>query len=266
MKNCLVLVWYKIYTMDGISVVIMAGGQGKRFGTGKVKVLQEIFGKPMLVHIIENVEALNPIKIMVIVGNYKQVIENTLIDYIGEKRVSRLCFVNQPEAKGTGHALQCCMEELKTLDNSKVLVLSGDTPMMRLFTMRDIISIDSDAVLTVRDADNPFGYGRIITKDGMFEKIVEEKDANTDEKAVNLVNCGIYCIRSDLLVKNLPLLRNDNAQQEYYLTDVVKLIKDNEKVDISLFKISKKNEYEVMGVNTPEELELLIARMSGIIV
>jgi bifunctional UDP-N-acetylglucosamine pyrophosphorylase / glucosamine-1-phosphate N-acetyltransferase len=244
-------------------VVIMAGGQGKRFGPGKIKVLQEILGKPMLVHIISTAQNLAPKKILVIVGVYKDVIEKTLVSF-PEIDMSKVSFVNQLEPKGTGHALQCCIPEFIHLEDpmTKVLILSGDTPLMQLATMASIVNKSTNATITVRQADNPKGCGRVILVPNttQFDRIVEEKDASPSERLIDLVNCGVYCIRADYLVSNLPALTNNNAQQEYYITDVIKLIKDNEKVDIDLYKIPKENDYEVMGVNTPEEMETLIAR------
>jgi len=108
-----------------------------------------------------------------------------------------------------------------------------------------------------RISDNPTGYGRIILNGSKFNKIIEEKDASEEEKKIHIINCGIYCIKSNFLTYNLPLLNNNNAQQEYYITDVIKLIQDNNNIEIDMFEINENKAYEVMGVNTPEDLELL---------
>lgn len=247
---------------EDITVIIMAGGQGKRFTNG-IKVLQKINGIPMLVYLLLNVVKLQPKKILIVVGIYKDEIIKTVSEYIED--LSKIKFIYQSESKGTGHAIQCCIPDLVNMSGlqmTKILILSGDTPMIQLSTMYDFIhtmTTNSDASVMVRYTNNPSGYGRIITVGNSFVKIVEEKDALYDEKKIQLVNTGIYCIRSHLLIKYLPLLKNDNAQKEYYLTDVIKIINDNDKTDISLYEISKDREYEVMGVNTPDDLITLVS-------
>ena len=236
------------------AVVIMAGGNGTRFGNNKVKVLQEINNKPMLVHLINQVTNLNPKKIIVIVGVYKNIIIETVSEYCN---INNIIFIEQLNPKGTGHALQCCMHELEILRDSKVLILSGDTPLISVDTMCNLINNPSDALIMTRISENPTGYGRIILDESKFNKIVEEKDASEREKKIQIINCGIYCIKANLLTYNLPLLNNNNAQKEYYITDVIKLIKDNNNVEIDMFKINENKAYEVMGVNTPDDLELL---------
>ncbi len=250
---------------EDIAVIIMAGGQGKRFTNG-IKVLQNINGIPMLVYLVKNVLKLNPRKVLIVVGIYKDEIMKTVQMYIDD--MSKISFVYQSDAKGTGHAIQCCIPELLSLSGlqmTKVLILSGDTPMLQFSTMNDFIHslrTSSDVSVMTRKTNNPYGYGRIVTTiNNLFERVVEEKDATFLEKQIKLVNTGIYCIRSHLLIKNLPLLQNNNAQKEYYLTDVLKLIKDNDHREIALYEIPEEKEYEVMGVNTPEDLIALISKI-----
>jgi len=249
---------------EDVAIVIMAGGQGKRFTNG-IKVLQNINGIPMLVYLVHTALKLNPKKIIIVVGIYKIEIIKTLSNYISD--MSKIKFVDQLEPKGTGHALQCCIPELTNiggLQMTKILILSGDTPMIQLSTMYTFIhsmKSTSDVIVMVRNTDNPKGYGRIVTIGDEFYRIIEDKDASPEEKMITLVNSGIYCVRSHLLIKNLPLLNNNNSQNEYYLTDVIRLIKDNDQSDITLYEIPQEREYEVMGVNTQEDLNILIKSM-----
>ncbi len=250
---------------EDIAVIIMAGGKGKRFTDG-IKVLTEINGIPMLVYLVNNAMKLHPKNIIIVVGIYKNEIINRLKNHIVD--MSKIIFVEQPNPQGTGHAIQCCIPVLHKnggLQMTKVLILSGDTPMLQYSTMYSFIhsmKSNSDVVLMVRYTDNPDGYGRIVLNGTEFSKIVEDKDASIEEKNIKLVNTGIYCIRSHLLIKNLPLLKNDNSQQEYYLTDVLKLIKENDHTEISLYEIKREQEFEVLGVNTREDLSILVSAIN----
>lgn len=235
-------------------VIIMAGGNGKRFGEGKVKVLQEIDNKPILAHLVNQVSNLKIKKIIIIVGIYKNIIIETLSQYCN---INNITFIEQLNPQGTGHALQCCMHELEILGHSKVLILSGDTPLVTSETMYNLINRPSDALIMTRYSTNQNGCGRIITCDSKFIKIIEEKDASEEEKKITNINCGIYCIKANLLAYNLPFLNKNNVQQEYYITDVIKLIQQNNNIDIDMFEIPNYRVHEIMGVNTPDDLELL---------
>ena len=112
--------------------------------------------------------------------------------------------------------------------------------------------------------DNPHGYGRVIEKDGIFEKIVEEKDCNDEERKCTKTNAGIYAFKSKLLYTYLPYLSNDNAQNEYYLTDIVKIMKEHEMVQIGVYNIPTERQIELTGVNTKEQLEALNIQLLNI--
>jgi len=232
--------------MDTI-IIIMAGGLGKRMNSNLPKVLHTIHGKPMLCHVIEQSLALTPYKIFIVVGKYKNIIEQT----IGELKDKVECIL-QPEPLGTGHAIQCCREELMKYDK-KVLILSGDVPLLTTTTMQTMLTNANDVQIVTTVLDNPYGYGRIVHYDG-FVKIVEEKDATEEQKQIKNVNCGIYVIQSKLLCSYLPLLQNKNKQNEYYLTDIIALIQEWEQIQVDTYTISKEKQYEIMGVNTIEQL------------
>ena len=233
-------------------VIIMAGGLGKRMQSTLPKVLHEILGKPMLVHVVERALELNPTKIYVVVGKYLPIIAETLSNYDLIKYVD---FINQSVALGTGHAIQCCRDQLN--NDANVLILSGDVPLIKTDTLKKMMDELKYARIMTTTMDDPHGYGRIIENGGIFEKIVEEKDCNDEERKCQKTNAGIYAFASQMLYKYLPYISNDNAQEEYYLTDIVEIIKQHEGVSIDLYDMPVSNQIELTGVNTKEQLEEL---------
>lgn len=241
---------------QNLVVIIMAGGLGKRMNSNLPKVLHCIKEKPMLVHVVEQALLLNPTKILIVVGKYKEVIKNTLNDYINIDKTNKLIYVHQEEPLGTGHAIQCCLPELINFQrNSITLILSGDVPLLQHDTLKTFLQHNNEATLMTTLLDNPTGYGRIIEDNNIFTKIVEEKECLTNEKLVNKVNCGIYAFNTELLCKYITKLDNNNSQHEYYLTDIIKIIKCNENIIINTFDIPKKIQYQIMGVNTTDQLK-----------
>ena len=238
------------------TVVIMAGGLGKRMNSDESnllpKVLHKVKGKPMLLHVIETAISINPIDIYIIVGKYKDVIEKEIGNYNLSKKIK---FVIQEEALGTGHAIQCCLPILQNI-NSNVIILSGDVPLISKKTLENLININNIKLMTTI-LDNPKGYGRIVEKDNKFVKIVEDKDCDDFEREINKINSGIYSINSELICKYVMNLKNDNKQKEYYLTDIVEIIKENENIDVEIYNVPKENQFELMGVNTIEQLNQL---------
>lgn len=238
-------------------VVIMAGGLGKRMNSNLPKVLHQIRGKPMLVHIIEEALLIQSKKIYVIVGKFRDIIQKTVEKYINSN--CSIEYIDQPEPLRTGHAIQCAKPKLLRHPDSKVLILSGDVPFIKSTTMLKMLECDKAKLMTTL-VDKPTGYGRIIRHitNNQFEKIVEEKDCNQIEKQVNEINCGIYAFESNTLCWNLQFLKNNNSQLEYYLTDIFEIIKGNDdKINIETMEISKANQYQILGVNTIEQLEEL---------
>lgn len=235
-------------------IIIMAGGLGKRMNSDLPKVLHKMNGKPLLLNVVQQAMLLNPIKILIVVGKYKNIIETTLHEYISLDKIE---FIIQPEALGTGHAIQCCRDELLKYTDANVAILSGDTPLLKSTTILDIMHDFHKVKIVTTIMNNPHGYGRIIEIDGVFDKIVEEKDCCLEEKLVKKVNCGVYAFESAVLCKYLPLLQNKNAQNEYYLTDIIELIKNGEQIKIDLYNIREDRQIEIMGVNTIEQLTAL---------
>ena len=238
-------------------IIIMAGGLGKRMKSKIPKVLHLFHNIPMLIRIIRQAKKLIPHKILIVVGKYKHIIEKTIIKW--ENNLNGIQFVMQEPANGTGHAIQCCVPDIKKYDLSKVLILNGDNPLIKSETMIKMfnkLNEKNNCCIMTTHLDKPQGNGRIILdKNSIFNKIIEEKDCNEEEKKIDLVNSGLYCFNSHVLVDNIMKLNNNNAQNEYYLTDVMEIIKNNTKTNIDYIIHPKNKQYELIGINTKEHLE-----------
>lgn len=228
-------------------VLIMAGGLGSRMNSDLPKVLHELDGVPMIRRVVNSALEIDETSLIyVIVGKHRSLIENCL-----PQGNHRIFFVNQSEPKGTGHAIQCCREELlKYGDETRVLILSGDVPLFSTESMRTLLNYTTKSATIVSTLlEEPRGYGRIVGT-----RIVEDKDCSEYEKTICYVNCGIYAFSNRFLCERLPTLKNQNAQNEYYLTSI---FDDAVNDEVMLFDIKKDKHHEVRGVNTKEELSLL---------
>ncbi len=213
----LFLIRLNLYSIMQNGIIILAAGQGTRMRSALPKVLHTVGGKPMLGHLIDCAKKLGSSEPIVIYGHQGEKLRSTFAD-------ENINWVKQQEQLGTGHAVLQALPYLE--DDTTYLILVGDAPLIREQTLKDLslaAQPSGIAVLTV-SLDNPFGYGRIIrNEDGYVARIVEEKDASEAEKAVCEINSGVFAIRGDVLKKLLPQIGNDNAQKEYYLTDIVLL-------------------------------------------
>jgi UDP-N-acetylglucosamine diphosphorylase/glucosamine-1-phosphate N-acetyltransferase len=245
------------------AAIIMAGGLGKRMNSTLPKVLHTISDEPMIVRIIKEVHLIHPKKIYIVVGIYKSIIQSTIESYIDLAAYS-IHFVLQEQALGTGHAIQCCVNELSTYsDNTNVLILSGDVPLLKKETMCELLKKHNQVKMMVTHLEDPTGYGRILENiDIGSVKIIEEKDCSPEEKRISKVNCGIYAFEKSILCQYIVQLSNDNSQKEYYLTDIIKIIQENENISIGLLEIPLENQYEILGVNNVEQLVHLQKRMN----
>jgi UDP-N-acetylglucosamine diphosphorylase/glucosamine-1-phosphate N-acetyltransferase len=241
-----------------VVVVIMAGGLGKRMGSNVPKVLHKLAGIPMLCHILLKLKVLANIvnirKILIVVGKFKDIITEELKQF---HDLPDYTFVMQDEPLGTGHALQCCISELSVYPNSETLILSGDVPLIRPYTMNKILSIPSYVKIITATVKDPCGYGRILRNGDNFERIKEHKDCSESELEINEINCGIYAINTAYLCKYLPHLKNNNSQNEYYLTDIIEIIKREEQIEVGTYEMPQEDQYETTGINTLEQLKEL---------
>lgn len=222
--------------------IILAAGKGTRMKSKLYKVLHPVCGKPMVEHIMNRVTEINPEKIVTVVGHGADMVKEQLGD--------RSLYALQAEQLGTGHAVIQAKEFLQGKKGT-TLVISGDTPLLTSETLNNLFAYhqEKNASVTIltATAENPTGYGRIIRDNlGIVEKIVEQKDATTNEALVKEINTGTYCFDNELLFDALENLNTDNAQGEYYLTDIVEILKTNGKI-VAAYQT---NDYdESLGVN-----------------
>ena len=199
-----------------LHVVILAAGEGKRMKSALPKVLQPVAGRPMLAHVIATARQLAPAAIHVVYGHGGEQVRAAFADQ------PDLLWVEQAERLGTGHAVQQAVPAVP--DHARVLVLYGDVPLITAETLRRLLDVEAPLAVLVAELENPGGYGRIVRDaEGRVARIVEEKDADEAERAIRAVNTGIVAADAGALAVWLRELRNDNAQGEYYLTDVFAL-------------------------------------------
>ena len=226
---------------EDISIVILAAGKGSRMKSPTAKVLHSISGKPMLYHIIKaSLEISDDISV-VVAHQKEKVIEDmsTFFDNIH--------FVVQDAENfpGTGGAMMGVVPK-----NEKVLVLNGDMPLITSASLQGFLDTKSDVIMSIFDLKDPSGYGRVIIENEAVQYIVEQKDANETELKTTTVNAGIYAFSKSVIEKYIPLLSNDNAQEEYYLTDLVAMAKADG-LSISPLLVNEEN---FKGVNSKKDL------------
>jgi bifunctional UDP-N-acetylglucosamine pyrophosphorylase/glucosamine-1-phosphate N-acetyltransferase len=234
-----------------LSIVILAAGQGKRMKSDLPKVLQPLAGRPMLGHLLDTARTLRAAAIYVVHGHGGEHVKQVLAD-------EQVNWVLQAEQLGTGHAVAQAIPAIP--DDHQVLILFGDVPRVQQRTLEQLIAAGAEGlgVLTVILAD-PSGYGRIVRDTaGNLVRIVEQKDANTKERAIPEINTGLMSAPARLLRKWLAALKNDNAQGEYYLTDVV-VMAVRERVRVGA--VISPTEAEVLGVNDKVQLAQLEATL-----
>jgi bifunctional UDP-N-acetylglucosamine pyrophosphorylase/glucosamine-1-phosphate N-acetyltransferase len=236
-------------------VVILAAGEGKRMRSTTPKVLHELAGRSLLGHVVEAASALEPAHLMVVVGHGR----DQVTEHLSEVAPWALTVV-QAEQNGTGHAVRIALADLEArgveTTSGPVVVLTGDTPLLTGDTLVALLA-DHDArgasatVLTARVPD-PAGYGRIVRAgDGTVERIVEDKDADDAQRAIDEINAGMYAFAAGRLTASLARLTTDNAQGEEYLTDVVGLLRaDGDAVAASMCADAR----EILGVNDRVQL------------
>ena len=227
-----------------MNIVILAAGQGKRMHSNLPKVLHPLAGKPLVSHVIDTARTLSPHRLCIVYGHGGDAVRSAL-------DASDLSWALQEPQLGTGHAVR---QALPFLDGQgTTLVLYGDVPLIQSETLQRLVRAAADglAVLTVELAD-PQGYGRIVRNPaGQVVRIVEQKDATADEKKIREINTGIMAMPTGRLAEWLGRLSSDNAQNEYYLTDVVGMAVD---AGLPVRTASPEHEWEVLGVNSKVQL------------
>lgn len=224
-----------------LAVVTLAAGKGSRMKSDLPKVLHKLAGKPMLAHVLGSAAALGNAKLHVVIGHGADKVQQQITGF-------DVTWALQTEQNGTGHAVAQAMPEVDA--EATVLILYGDVPLIRTETLAQLLADtranQSLALLTVK-LDNPTGYGRIVrNSNGAIQAIVEHKDASAEQLAINEVNTGILAVSAKHLNTWLPKLSANNAQGEYYLTDIIAMaVADG----VAVNAIHPQDEYEVQGVN-----------------
>ncbi len=235
------------FSRDTIALVL-AAGKGTRMRSSVPKVLHPLLGRPLLGHVLGLLRASGIDRIVVVVGHGADRVMETF-------RGAGLDFVIQEQQLGTGHAVACAEKEVGPGD-SDILIICGDTPLIREETLKEFIRRhqESGNRLSILSSNfpNPTGYGRIVRDhNGVFKRIVEEKDALETEKRITEINTGTYLVDRKVLFTLVKELSSDNAQGEYYLTDIVELAV-NEGLKVDAFCLA--SEEEALGVNSRYQL------------
>lgn len=236
--------------MDGIAAIVIAAGKGTRMKSNLAKVLHSVGGEPMVCWPVATAREAGAGEIVLVVGHQAQDVQECFAGQAG------IAFALQEEQLGTGHAVACAVNLLHGFRGT-VMILCGDVPLIRVDTLRAMLAFHKErkavvSVLTTQ-LDNPFGYGRVVKcgKDGRVLHIVEEKDADAEQKSIAEINAGIYCADSEFLFDAVKNLTNENAQKEYYLTDIVKIAADQGSLCVAY---QTQDAVEVMGVNDRVQL------------
>ena len=224
-----------------ISVVILAAGQGTRMKSDTPKVLHTISGKPMLFHAIDAAQAVSD-DVTVVLYHQAERIEAKI-----KAQYENIHFHLQDAQQypGTGGAMKGVHTK-----HSRTLILNGDMPLVTEASLRALTAGDADINMSVIELDNPSGYGRVIIENGKVREIVEQKDCTPEQLDVKTVNAGIYAVNTELLERYIPMLDNNNAQKEYYLTDIVKMAVEEGRTVHPVFV----EEEEFKGVNSKLDL------------
>lgn len=239
--------------MDKFMGIILAAGKGTRMNSELPKVLHKVNDIPMVTRCFNSLKEAGAEKIVVVVGYKKELIEEELGDAVS--------YVTQDKQLGTGHAVQCAKDEISDYDG-KVVIIYGDNPLLSSHTIKNMVISCADgeaagSLLTIT-LENPPAAGRIIRdSEGLFQEIIEEPDCTDEQKKIKEINCGTYCIDGQDLIKALAELKSDNKQNEYYLTDVLGILKEGGK---RINVVVSDDIFEIIGVNTQMHREFAESR------
>lgn len=242
--------------MSEVAAIVLAAGKSTRMRSELPKVLHEVCGRPMLAYVLSACRLSGVDRILVVVGHEKErVMERFSVD-------RDLTFIEQPEQRGTGHAVMCCRDALAGFDGS-VLVVAGDMPLVRRETLADLVEtrVERDDALTIAttELEDPTGYGRIVRgREGELVAIVEHRDCTDEQLAINEVNVSYYCFDARKLLVGLSRLTPNAAKGEYYLTDLVtRFREDGERISA----VVKVPAADALGINSRLDLALVSRAM-----
>lgn len=235
--------------MSDTLAVILAAGKSKRMQSELPKVLHQVCGRPMVEHVLDAARHAGASRIVVVVGHKADEVQAALSHH------EDVTFALQSEQLGTGHAVMCCESEL-TGHEGNVLVLTGDTPLLKGESLKSLLDEMSEqgavCVVGTAETENNKGLGRIVRDEaGNFLRIVEEKDASDEEKKIIEINTGCFAFAGPALLKALKDVQPNNAQGEYYLTDCAEILKNQ---GATVAAVCRLDITEAMGVNTQEQL------------
>jgi bifunctional UDP-N-acetylglucosamine pyrophosphorylase/glucosamine-1-phosphate N-acetyltransferase len=237
-------------SMTSVDVVIMAAGKGVRMKSRLPKVLHRLAGRALLQHVLGTVEALSARRVVVVTGNGAEQVEAAVAAWRQPGATAPL-FVRQEPQLGTGHAVQQAVPVLP--DDGTTLILNGDVPLVEPATLRGLLDASAGVRLAVLSVDmpDPTGYGRVLRTGDTVRSIVEHKDASAEEQEIREVYTGFMAVPNALLKRWLARLTNDNAQKEYYLTDIVEMAVADGAVVVA---VKTGDKVQVDGVNSPLQL------------
>ena len=231
------------------AAIVLAAGFGKRMNSSTPKVLHPICGMPILGHVLETVEELKPAQIIAVVGHGKERVTKYLnADF---KKVKT---VVQQQQKGTGHAVQAALAEMKNF-KGLVLITAGDTPLLTSDSISRLVAAakESKAAVLTADLPDPTGYGRIIRLASMVDRIVEQSDASSEELEITEINTGVYVFDVEILKKAITQIKANNKQGEIYLTDVIAVINN---MGESVTAVMCEDYLEALGINDRSQLAM----------
>ena len=235
-----------------IKAVILAAGKGTRLqteGCDLPKVMRQALGRPLLGYVLDALDFIPQENIVIVVGYKKEKVMDYFTDYT---------YAEQKEQLGTGHAVMCAADSLAG-DRGSVVICCGDMPLIRKETYAALVQKhfeeDNDCTILTGVTENNKNYGRIVRDaDGRFLRMVEEKDCTEEEEQIREINSGVYVFKTEHLLPTLSGLGNNNAQGEYYLTDVPAILREQgAKIGICCRELGS----EIIGVNTVEQLEMV---------
>src|SRR5487761_2770403 len=257
----------ELVTTGPLSAIVLAAGEGTRMLSNRPKPLHHLCGRPMVLHVLDALAELDVDKVVVVVGHRADWVGRTLSDHAPKSLTIEL--VQQPEQRGTGDATAVGLTGLiddrvhATDEEGDGVVLPGDTPLLRPPTLAALVrhhrKVAAGATLLTAEVDDAGGYGRIVRdKDGQVARVVEDADATPEERALREVNTSIYCFRRSVLAPSLRRLRPTNEQGEYYLTDVIGVLRE---AGYGVEALVAADPMEAAGVNDRAQLAIAEAEL-----